>query len=127
MGKKRPSIPQRHDGAGYCHDSAAFCPGSGAYSDRKHIISLVKGRYDIKYDKIVADLPKHGFDIEPTAIVSELPVGLQQVEILKALYQNTTPDHGRTDSRAPRNRIPDELRQARIPRSKAVVFIAQAA
>lgn len=56
------------------------------------ILGLVKGKYDIKqYDRIVADLAaKHGFEIEPTAIVSELPVGLQQkVEILKALYQDT--------------------------------------
>lgn len=56
------------------------------------ILGLVRGRYDIKrYDKIVADLAaQHGFDIDPTAIVSDLPVGVQQkVEILKALYQNT--------------------------------------
>lgn len=55
------------------------------------ILGLVRGRYDIKhYDKIVAELAaRHGFDIEPTAIISELPVGVQQkVEILKALYQN---------------------------------------
>ena len=32
---------------------------------------------------------KHGFEVDPTAVVSELPVGVQQkVEILKALYQN---------------------------------------
>jgi ABC-type uncharacterized transport system ATPase subunit len=55
------------------------------------ILGLVKGRYDIKhYDKIVAELAAaHGFDVDPTAVVSELPVGVQQkVEILKALYQN---------------------------------------
>ena len=55
------------------------------------ILGLVQGRYDIKhYDKIVADLAaEHGFDVDPTAVVSELPVGVQQkVEILKALYQN---------------------------------------
>jgi simple sugar transport system ATP-binding protein len=55
------------------------------------ILGLVKGRYDIKqYDKIVADLSaQHGFAINPSARVSELPVGTQQkVEILKALYQN---------------------------------------
>ena len=55
------------------------------------ILGLVKGRYDLKhYDKIVASLAaEHGFDVDPTAIVSELPVGVQQkVEILKALYQN---------------------------------------
>ena len=55
------------------------------------ILGLVHGRYDIKhYDKIVAGLAaEHGFDVDPTAVVSELPVGVQQkVEILKALYQN---------------------------------------
>ncbi len=55
------------------------------------ILGLVRGKFDIKqYDKIVADLAaKHGFDIDPTAVISELPVGVQQkVEILKALYQN---------------------------------------
>ena len=56
------------------------------------ILGLVKGKYDIKhYDKVVAELAaRYGFDIDPTAVVSELPVGVQQkVEILKALYQNT--------------------------------------
>jgi simple sugar transport system ATP-binding protein len=56
------------------------------------ILGLVRGRYDIKqYDNVVAELAaRHSFDIDPTAIVSELPVGVQQkVEILKALYQNT--------------------------------------
>ena len=55
------------------------------------ILGLVQGKYDIKhYEEIVADLAaKHGFDIDPTAVISELPVGVQQkVEILKALYQN---------------------------------------
>lgn len=55
------------------------------------ILGLVKGRFDIKhYDRVVADLAaRYEFDVEPTAIVSELPVGIQQkVEILKALYQN---------------------------------------
>jgi simple sugar transport system ATP-binding protein len=55
------------------------------------ILGLVKGRYDLKhYEKIVADLAaQHGFAVDPTAIVSDLPVGVQQkVEILKALYQN---------------------------------------
>ncbi|MCB0044051.1 MAG: ABC transporter ATP-binding protein [Caldilineaceae bacterium] len=55
------------------------------------ILGLVHGRYDIKhYDKIVADLAaQHGFDVDPTSIVGDLPVGIQQkVEILKALYQN---------------------------------------
>lgn len=55
------------------------------------ILGLVHGRYDIKhYDRIVADLAaRHGFDIDPTDLVSDLPVGVQQkVEILKALYQN---------------------------------------
>ena len=55
------------------------------------ILGLVKGRYNIRhYDKIVAALAAaHGFDIDPAAIVSDLPVGVQQkVEILKALYQN---------------------------------------
>lgn len=55
------------------------------------ILGNVHGRYDIKeYDKIVAEMAaKYGFDIEPTAIISNLPVGVQQkVEILKALYQN---------------------------------------
>lgn len=56
------------------------------------ILGLVKGRFDIRqYDRIVADLAaRYGFDVEPTAVVSELPVGVQQkVEILKALYQDT--------------------------------------
>lgn len=56
------------------------------------ILGLVKGRYDVKhYDKVIADLAaRYGFDIDPRAVVSELPVGVQQkVEILKALYQNT--------------------------------------
>jgi len=56
------------------------------------ILGNVNGRYELKeYDKIVSDLAiKYGFDIEPTALVRELPVGLQQkVEILKALYQNS--------------------------------------
>lgn len=55
------------------------------------ILGNVHGRFDItEYDKIVADLAaKYGFDIHPTDIVSDLPVGVQQkVEILKALYQN---------------------------------------
>lgn len=55
------------------------------------ILGLVRGRYDLKhYDRIVADLAaQHGFDVDPTAVVSDLPVGIQQkVEILKALYQN---------------------------------------
>lgn len=55
------------------------------------ILGNVKGRFVIKeYDKTVADLTsKYGFEVEPTAIVKNLPVGLQQkVEILKALYQN---------------------------------------
>lgn len=55
------------------------------------ILGLVKGRYDRKqYDRIVAELAaKHGFEVDPTAVVHELPVGVQQkVEILKALYQN---------------------------------------
>ena len=55
------------------------------------ILGLVRGKYDLKhYDKIVAELAaKHGFEVDPTAVVSELPVGVQQkVEILKALYQN---------------------------------------
>jgi len=55
------------------------------------ILGLVRGKYDLKhYDRIVAELAaKHGFEVDPTAVVSELPVGVQQkVEILKALYQN---------------------------------------
>ncbi len=55
------------------------------------ILGLVKGRYDLKhYDKVVAALAaEHGFEVDPTAIVGDLPVGVQQkVEILKALYQN---------------------------------------
>ncbi|MCO5214411.1 MAG: ATP-binding cassette domain-containing protein, partial [Caldilinea sp.] len=55
------------------------------------ILGLVRGRYDLKhYDRVVADLAaQHGFDVDPTAVVSDLPVGIQQkVEILKALYQN---------------------------------------
>ena len=56
------------------------------------ILGNVRGRYNIEtYNKIVADLSaRYGFEIEPTALVKDLPVGLQQkVEILKALYQNT--------------------------------------
>jgi simple sugar transport system ATP-binding protein len=55
------------------------------------ILGLVQGRYDLKqYDKVVADLAaQHGFAVEPSAVVRDLPVGVQQkVEILKALYQN---------------------------------------
>lgn len=55
------------------------------------ILGNVKGRYDLQqYDKIVAELTvRYGFDVEPTAIIKNLPVGIQQkVEILKALYQN---------------------------------------
>jgi simple sugar transport system ATP-binding protein len=55
------------------------------------ILGLVNGSYDIRaYDKVVAELAaRHGFELDPTAVVSELPVGTQQkVEILKALYQN---------------------------------------
>ena len=55
------------------------------------ILGLVHGRFDLKhYEKVVADLAaSHGFEVDPAAIVSELPVGVQQkVEILKALYQN---------------------------------------
>lgn len=56
------------------------------------ILGNVHGRFNIeKYNKIVAALSaKYGFEIEPTAMIKDLPVGLQQkVEILKALYQNT--------------------------------------
>lgn len=56
------------------------------------ILGNVHGRFNIQtYNKIVADLAaKYGFELEPTAIVKDLPVGVQQkVEILKALYQNT--------------------------------------
>ena len=55
------------------------------------ILGLVRGRFDLKhYEKIVADLAaSHGFEIDPAAVVGDLPVGVQQkVEILKALYQN---------------------------------------
>jgi simple sugar transport system ATP-binding protein len=55
------------------------------------ILGNVHGQFDLKaYDNIVSDLTvKYGFEIEPTAIVRTLPVGMQQkVEILKALYQN---------------------------------------
>jgi len=55
------------------------------------ILGNVHGRYDIQqYNNIVADLSdKYGFQVEPTAIIKDLPVGVQQkVEILKALYQN---------------------------------------
>ncbi len=55
------------------------------------ILGNVHGQFDLKaYDKIVEDLTaKYGFELEPTAIVRTLPVGMQQkVEILKALYQN---------------------------------------
>lgn len=55
------------------------------------ILGLVRGRFDLKhYEKVVADLAaSHGFEVDPAAVVSDLPVGVQQkVEILKALYQN---------------------------------------
>ena len=55
------------------------------------ILGNVHGRFNInKYNKIIADLTaRYGFEVEPTAIVKNLPVGVQQkVEILKALYQN---------------------------------------
>lgn len=55
------------------------------------ILGNVHGKFNLKeYDKVVADLAaRYGFEVEPTAIVSDLPVGVQQkVEILKALYQN---------------------------------------
>lgn len=56
------------------------------------ILGNVHGRLNIEtYNKIIADLSaRYGFEIEPTAVIKDLPVGLQQkVEILKALYQNT--------------------------------------
>ena len=56
------------------------------------ILGNVHGRFNIQtYNNIVADLSaRYEFEIEPTAVVKELPVGVQQkVEILKALYQNT--------------------------------------
>jgi simple sugar transport system ATP-binding protein len=55
------------------------------------ILGLVKGRYDLAhYDRIVGGLAaEHGFVLDPSAVVGDLPVGVQQkVEILKALYQN---------------------------------------
>ena len=55
------------------------------------ILGNVHGRFNIQeYNKIIADLAaQYGFEVEPTAIVKNLPVGVQQkVEILKALYQN---------------------------------------
>lgn len=55
------------------------------------ILGNVRGKYDLKeYDRAIADLAaRSGFEVDPTARVSELPVGVQQkVEILKALYQN---------------------------------------
>ncbi len=54
-------------------------------------MASLKSRFDLKhYDKVVAELAaRYEFDVEPTAIVGELPVGIRQkVEILKALYQN---------------------------------------
>jgi len=56
------------------------------------ILGNVHGRFNIEhYNKVVAELStRYGFEIEPTAVIKDLPVGLQQkVEILKALYQNT--------------------------------------
>ena len=56
------------------------------------ILGNVHGRYNIEhYNKVVAELStRYGFEIEPTAVIKDLPIGLQQkVEILKALYQNT--------------------------------------
>lgn len=55
------------------------------------ILGNVYGRYNIQhYNKIVADLAaKYEFDVEPKALVKDLPVGIQQkAEIIKALYQN---------------------------------------
>ncbi|HWQ83288.1 MAG TPA: ABC transporter ATP-binding protein [Anaerolineales bacterium] len=55
------------------------------------ILGNVQGRYDLqKYDRVIRDLAsRYGFELEPSALISDLPVGVQQkVEILKALYQN---------------------------------------
>ncbi len=53
------------------------------------ILGNVKGRIDWKaYEQKIGELAQsYGFDIDPTARIKDLPVGLQQkVEILKALY-----------------------------------------
>jgi simple sugar transport system ATP-binding protein len=57
--------------------------------------NIILGNIPILYDartveKTIGNLAKqHNFDLDPQAIVRDLPVGLRQkVEILKALYQN---------------------------------------
>jgi len=54
------------------------------------ILGNVKGRIDWKryQENVRALATEYGFDIDPTALVRDLPVGVQQkVEILKALFQ----------------------------------------
>ena len=54
------------------------------------ILGNVEGRFDLKhYHERVRELAtEYGFDIDPAALVRNLPVGVQQkVEILKALFQ----------------------------------------
>lgn len=56
------------------------------------ILGNVKGRIDWKaYENEIGEIAKkYGFEVDPRALVKDLPVGLQQkVEILKALYLNT--------------------------------------
>ncbi len=56
------------------------------------ILGNVKGRIDWKaYENEIGELAnKYGFEIDPKALVKDLPVGLQQkVEILKALHLKT--------------------------------------
>ena len=43
---------------------------------------------------------KYGLEVDLDAVVQDLPVGLQRVEILKALYRGADPDSGRANGRA---------------------------
>ncbi len=64
----------------------------GAHTVAENIIlGSVKGIIDRRTcERKIQDLAlTYGFDIDPAAVVNDLPVGVQQkVEILKALYQN---------------------------------------
>jgi simple sugar transport system ATP-binding protein len=64
----------------------------GAHSVTENIIlGNVKGVIDRRlYERKIKELAaEYGFDIDPGALVRDLPVGVQQkVEILKALFQN---------------------------------------
>ena len=64
----------------------------GAHTVAENIIlGSVKGIIDRRtYEKKIQDLAlTYGFDMDPAAVVNDLPVGVQQkVEILKALFQD---------------------------------------